>query len=492
LLQVLKRRLLQLMPTDTETSCLLASSLLARQEFSEAARLLHDIVEQTPSLHSAKSELAVALYNLGAVSEAVSLFRECRVASDSIADRAEALLAAIIPGDPKAANLDILNARRAWCLREPLQPMRMSRSRRYTDKRIRIGYLSSYLDGSNWMRPVWGLINNHNRRNFHLHLYSDSASRVMDGYNGHPTDCVRYITELDNDGVAGQIQQDNLDILVDLNGYSIYSRLPLLRRRLARIGVGWFNYYATSGAQTIDYLIGDNHVIPVQEEPFYSETIMRVPGSWLTFQPLSTSPDVVDPPVSSGRPLVFGSASALFKITPYVLETWSKILHNFPDSLLYLKNRNLNSLSTREFVFRSFERFGISRRRILLEGYEEYHAFLNFYSRIDIALETFPYGGATTTTDALWQGVPVITCDGDRWAARLAKSLLVEAGLGMFVASNQEDYISLAVALGNDPQQLLYLRRRMRQQIAESSLCDVTGFTHAVETIYQEVLERVT
>jgi predicted O-linked N-acetylglucosamine transferase (SPINDLY family) len=344
------------------------------------------------------------------------------------------------------------------------------------------------------MKPVWGLINKHNRCEFEIHLFSDApVAGIQHGYEHNPKDRLHEIGKLSNEAVADLIRKTEIDVLVDLNGYSKLPRLPLFALHPAPVVCGWFNLYGTSGMDAFDYLIGDDHVVLPNEECYYTEKVLRVRGSWLTFEPLGDVPSVAEPPCLRNGAFTFGSMASQYKITTAVVAAWSQILSRSPNSSLILKNRNLGSSTTREFVHRLFEDQGITRERIVLEGWEEYLTFLRTYDRIDIALETWPYNGGTTTTDAIWQGVPVVTFAGDRWASRMTTSILRCGGLSEFVASNLPEYIDLAVGLAispETPERLLSLRRRMRSQLLQSPVCDTVGFTREMESLYLKMHER--
>jgi predicted O-linked N-acetylglucosamine transferase (SPINDLY family) len=245
--------------------------------------------------------------------------------------------------------------------------------------------------------------------------------------------------------------------------------------------------FATAGLSGFDYLIGDEHVIPPEEERFYTERVVRVPGSYLTFEVTYPVPDVAPPPCLRGGALTFGCLAPQYKITTEVVEAWSRILRESPDSRLILKNVVLGQPAARDFVRDLFVQFAVSPDRVELDGPSEHFTFLERYHDIDIALDTFPYNGGTTTMEALWQGVPVLTFVGERWAARISASLLWEAGLSDYVASDVEEYIARAVELAQDPgtpDRLQSLRLGMRDLLRASSACNTRAFARCMEDTY--------
>jgi protein O-GlcNAc transferase len=265
-------------------------------------------------------------------------------------------------------------------------------------------------------------------------------------------------------------------------------RLSLFTMRPAPVVVGWFNIYATTGISGYDYLIGDAQVIPPEEEKFYCEKIVRVPGSYLTFEVTYPVPPVVDPPCLTKGSITFGALASQYKITDEVISAWSKILTQVPNSSLLLKNGALVSPDTQQFVRGLFGRHDVSPEKVRLEGPSDHNRFLETYGEIDIALDTFPYNGGTTTTEAIWQGVPVVTFSGDRWVSRTSASILQSAGLGELIGQGLEEYVSLAIRLANSPDRLLDLRRNMRSRLGDSPVCDTRSFARNMERIYTQML----
>ncbi len=469
---------------------------IARREYAAAILCFEKAVELLPEWLEARHNLARALYEMGQVSAALAHFQYCAAQPREAGAQSRAMIAVIIPGVPEADNQAVLEARTTWAKRdldgeaaraEPLV-------RAASGQRLRIGYVSSFFHRDNWMKPVWALINQHDRDIVQVHLFSDApANSIQHGYRPNPNDPFFDTTQLSNQALADLIRQTGIDVLIDLNGYSNMRRLPLFTLRPAPIVIGWFNMYATTGMSGFDYLIGDEHVIPVEEERFYTERIVRVPGSYLTFEVNYPVPPVADPPCLTRNAITFGSLASQYKITSEVVASWSRILQQSPNSSLIVKNAHLASPLSRRFVHGLFEKHGIGAERVSLEGPEEHFEFLKAYSRIDIVLDTFPYNGGTSTTESIWQGVPVIAFDGDRWASRTSASILRAGGLNEFVARDLDGYVALAArwAASSDTRERLgELRRTMRSRLAASPVCDARRFARDMEQVYKTCHHR--
>ena len=463
----------------------------SRAEYISALVCFHKALELVPEWPEALHNLGQVFFKLGQVDQAVKLFRAAAAAGDP--ELPMAALATIIPGSPGCDNRAVLEARQAWAQRylpPPRPATRFAGRRCAADVRIRVGYVSSFFQNRNWMKPVWSLINRHDERKFDLHLFSDAPeSAVKDGYQGRGT--FHDISGLDSEAAADLIEESGIDLLIDLNGYSSLRRLALFALRPAPAVAGWFNMFATTGMPCYDYLIGDAEVVPPEEEQFYCEKILRVPGSYLTFEVAYPAPEVAPSPCASKRSFTFGCLAPLYKITPEVIAAWSRILEQAPESALLLRNAQLKSGAVQEFVWRQFGERGVSPERIRLQGPAEHYQFLETYGRIDLALDTFPYNGGTTTTESIWQGVPVLTFRGDRWVSRTSASILRAGGLGEFIAPDLDAYVSTAAKMALEPamrRKLAELRVNMRERLRASPVCDAAAFARNMERLYEQMV----
>jgi predicted O-linked N-acetylglucosamine transferase (SPINDLY family) len=301
------------------------------------------------------------------------------------------------------------------------------------------------------------------------------------------------MTGQSNAEVARQIREAGVELLVDLNGYSKVGRMALFALRPAPVQVAWFNHYATSGMDCFDVLYADARVLPPAEEHFCSERVVRVSDCYLAFSVNYPVPDVTPPPCAGLGHVTFGSLAPQYKTTPQTIEVWSTILRASPRARLVLKNTLLSSAEGRQYVLGQFSRCGIDTTRIDLEGPAEHFEFLGKYRDVDVALDTFPYNGGTTTMEALWQGVPVLTFDGDRWASRISASLLHAAGLSEFVAPDLAGYVAQAVAIAeapDTPARLAELRQAMRERLRQSPACDVQGQARFFEREFDRLCSR--
>ena len=446
----------------------------------------------------ALSNLGKSLFELGQIDPAIDAFRK---SVDHLPPEMQGVplgsIAVAIPGSSTANNQDVLEARRAWATRcLPQVPTDRVFPTREADphRPLRLGYVSAFFTKRNWMKPVWGLIDRHDHDRFQVHVFSDGPEPdPQHGYNQNPRVSFHNVNALSNGELARFIEEQAIDLLIDLNAFSRPSRLPLYALRPAPVQVAWFSLFAPSGMTCFDHLVGDAHVITGEEEIFYSEKIVRVPGSYMTFQVSYPVPDVAAAPCLKKGHLTFGCLAPQYKITTLVIEAWSRILREIPTARMILKNVILGETAARKFVHGLFAKFSIPAERVELDGPAEHCAFLDRYADIDVALDTFPYNGGTTTAEALWQGVPVLSFTGDRWVARISASILREAGLAEFVAPDLDGFVAKAVALAREPEvpaRLDALRHTMRDRLRAAPVCDVASFARNMEEAYLQMWRR--
>jgi protein O-GlcNAc transferase len=284
------------------------------------------------------------------------------------------------------------------------------------------------------------------------------------------------VVGLSDEDVAGQIRADEIDILVDLSGHTAHNRLPVFAWKPAPVQVSWLGYFATTGVAAIDYLIADPWTLPISEESSFTEKVWRMPQTRLCFTPPDVAVAVSLLPALSNPYVTFGCFNNLSKMNNVVVALWARILNAVPASRLFLKARQLKDASTQHDIVGRFAAHGIDPERLILEEYVPRENYLAAYQRVDIALDPFPYPGGTTTVEALWMGIPVLTLAGDRFLSRQGVGLLMNAGLPDWIATDPDDYFARAVSHASDVQSLARLRAGLRAQVLASPIFDAPRF----------------
>jgi len=286
--------------------------------------------------------------------------------------------------------------------------------------------------------------------------------------------------------VVELIRRDRIDILVDLAGHTAGNRLGVFSHKPAPIQVSYLGYGNTTGVSSVDYWLTDAVADPTGESRRHTETLIRLQRGIACYAPPSVAPEVTPPPSVRNGYLTFGSFNKRVKINPAVIGLWSRVLEQLSTSRLVLKDRAYASREMREITLAEFLRCGIAAKRIdLIPRAESMSDHLQLYSRIDVALDPFPYGGSTTTCEALWMGVPVLTLRGNCYVSRMTSSLLTQIGLTGLIADSPDDFVRRAVAWDGQTDCLEELRNELRMVCAESPLCNATGYTRELEATYR-------
>jgi protein O-GlcNAc transferase len=355
-----------------------------------------------------------------------------------------------------------------------------------SERRLRIGYASPNLSRHSVGYFIEPVIRGHDRRHFEVfcyydHALADDATRRM----REAADGWRDIAGSDDEVVARLVREDRIDILVDLAGHSKGNRLGVFARRAAPVQVTWLGYPDTTGLPAIDFRITDETADPAPAaEQRHTENLLRVDGSFLCYQPPADAP--VLRPREAGTPVVFSSFNNIAKVNAETLRMWGRILTGVPGSRLVLKSSSLKFPDTVDRVIDALERNGVEPARVDLRGWiGERQQHLDAYGEIDIALDTFPYNGTTTTCEALWMGVPVITLAGPVHMSRVGASILHCTDLDELVAHDDTQYVNIAIELARDEARRRTLRAELRTRLAASPLLDHAGFIGRLEAQYR-------
>ncbi len=452
-------------------------SLLACSKAFELDRLAPNVL----------NNLGSALKEAGRLDEAIDLYKEAAYATHSLmAGSNWVYMLHFHPGYDAAA---IDRAAREWDamfaapLRQEIAPCLNNRD---PQRRLRIGYVSPDFRGQAEAFFVLPLLESHDHERFEIHCYSSvrQPDPVTERHRA-AADVWHEVAALSDAELAERVRADEIDILVDLTMQMGYNRLPVFARKPAPVQVAWLAYPGTTGLATMDYRITDGFMDPEgADESCYSEKSIRLPDSWCCYDPLGELPDPGPPPAISARFLTFGSLNAFYKLNQKVVELWAQVMHVVAGSRLLLL---APPGAHRERLCQQFGECGIAAERIEFVGRQSRRAYLEAYQRIDIAMDPFPYNGITSTCDALWMGVPVVSRIGTRAAARAGLSLLSAAGRPEWVAQSDAEFVAIAAGLAADLDELASLRCGLRESVANSPLADGRRFAKNLETAYRDM-----
>jgi protein O-GlcNAc transferase len=485
------RHALELAPDLAEAHCNLGCILVRQGDAAAAIPHLERAALLEPRLAMAHQNLGSAQFRQGRISDACGSFRHAIAADPSLAE-AYAGLGMCLHFLPDVGFGLIAETARRWSqlLPRPAQIAACTNSA-VPDRRLRIGYVSAdfrFHAVAHFLENVFAA---HDRSAIDLICYSNTRDEdATTARFKSMVDCWRSIVALDDEAAAALIRADRIDILIDLSGHTEGERLAIFARKPAPIQCTWLGYYATTGLPEIDYMIADRFVVPAEHETLYSEKPYRLPDSYLCFTPPGLPVAVDELPALRNGFITFGSCNNVLKLNRRVIDLWSQLLRAMPQARLLLRHSFLSVAPVREEIARQFADCGVAAERLDLRPGTDRAGLLATYNDIDIALDPFPYGGGTTTAEALWMGVPVVSLRGDRFCGRVSESMLATVGLPGLVAADTAAYIATANALATDLPNLAALRSRLRTMVVGSPLCDADRFTRNLEAAYRAMWRR--
>ncbi|MBM4147289.1 MAG: tetratricopeptide repeat protein [Nitrospira sp.] len=393
--------------------------------------------------------------------------------------------------DAKSIFSEHLNFARIFA--EPITSTFSYIDKRRRNSRLKIGYVSPDFRQHSVSYFIVPVLETHNREQFELFCYAtvpiqDDVTRRIQNH----IDQWQTIAGMSDKQAAELINKDEIDILIDLAGHTSQNHILLFAHKPAPIQVTWLGYPATTGIAIMDYKIVDHYTDPPgMTEQFYSEELVRMPEGFLCYLPDKDSPEIVHLPALSAGHITFGSFNNFAKVTPEIIAFWTDILKAIPGSRMIIKSKGISDEMITDYIIDMFIQKGITADRIELLSWElSIRSHLETYNRIDIGLDTFPYNGTTTTCEALWMGVPVITLSGNTHASRVGMSLLSNIGLPELVAGTPDEYVKIAVDLARDLNRLQSLRERLRDMMAYSPLMNKTRFIMNLENCYRTMWEK--
>jgi FkbM family methyltransferase len=485
------RQAIRIKPDYAMAHCNLGNALKEQGKLDEAVAALRKAIGIMPDYAEAHSNLGNALGEQGKLDEAVAAHRQATGIKPDLAEARSNLLFCLNRDDKLTADR-IFAAHREWDERHGRQaalPIAYANDRE-TGRRLRIGYVSPDFCLHSVAFFLEPLLRGHDRQVVEVFCYAevmrpDAATVHLRGLADHWLVTVG----LSDDALAERIRTDGIDILVDLAGHTSGNRLPVFARKPAPVQVTWLGYPNTTGLEAIDYRLVDAVTDPAGEaDARASETLVRLQDGFLCYGGLKGAPEPAPSPCLKTGTVTFGSFNNPTKVSAATFDAWATLLARLPQARLLLKGKQFADGATRALFLARLGERGVAAERIELVAWlPDSAAHLALYHRVDIALDPFPYNGTTTTCEALWMGVPVVTLRGDRHAGRVGASLLSQIGLTDLIASSVEDYVEIALVLAGNPRRLDDLRRSLRPRMAASPLCDGAAFARKIEGAFRHM-----
>jgi protein O-GlcNAc transferase len=480
-------------PSSAEAHNRLGSALQAQTRYGEAYEHFQKAMAARPDYAEVYVNVANNYVFLGMVEKALESYRKAlSYGPNANAQSSYAFYLNYSPGHTAA---EVAAEYRLWgaTYATPADSIVKLANSRDGRRRLRIGYVSPDFcehPVSFFLEPV---LRHHDRSRVEVFCYAngirnDDVTKRLKGL----AVAWRDISLKPNRTVRELVREDAIDILVDLAGHTSRNRLTLFTPRAAPVQVTYLGHPNTTGVETMDYRLTDALADPPSmTETYHSEELFRLPRCFLAYAAPENAPAVAPAPFVRKGHVTFGSFNNAAKVNPRTVAAWSRILREVPGSRLLLKNFSLSNPISKRYFAEMLTGEGIAAERFdLLDSIPELASHLDLYGEIDVALDTFPYNGTTTTCEALWMGVPVVGLAGPAHVSRVGVSLLHAVGLSSLVGRDEDEYVRIAVEFGNDPERLQELRTGLRERLQASELGDAAGLTRAIEDAYGQMWGR--
>jgi protein O-GlcNAc transferase len=431
-----------------------------------------------PDYSEAFNNRGNALKDLGHFSEAECSYRQAiRIRPDNVTAHSNLLLNLnYIESMPIETVL--IEAKRYGLLLSPItKPKFTSWKINSNPKKLRIGFVSGDFNNHPVGYFTEGLFKNLDLTQFDIYAFptvakiDDLTARVKIIFH----EWIPIVGKTDIEA-ATLIHQHGIHILIDLSGHTSHNRLPVFSYKPAPVQVSWLGYFATTGLPEMDYFLGDPHMSPKNEGEHFTEKVWNLSDTWFCLTPPSQPIPISDLPALKNGYVTFGCFGNLSKMNPEVIKQWAIILQKTSHTKLLLKSKQLADIQFAMEIRDRFANYGINGDRLFLEGPTSRSEYLEAYNRIDMVLDTFPYPGGTTSSEALWMGVPVLTLKGGRFLSHLGESIAHNTGQSGWIAEDLNDYINKAVFFSSDIQRLSSIRMTLRGRVLRSPLFDVHRF----------------
>ena len=476
--------LLQTSPGDTLMRSELGTTLMGIGQPSAAIPHLARVAEELPDRADAKVNYGLALQQSGDIGAAMAVQRRA-IAEDPLCRPAWQNLLLGLNYMPGITAGEVAAAHRAYAARFARPAPAPFANVPDTERRLRIGMLS----GDFRQHPVGyfleAAIAVHQRAGFHLTAYdvgkrADATTARLRGV----FDTWRPVGALEDEAIVAQIRADGIDILVDLTGHTEASRIGVMEYRPAPVQVSWIGYANTNGVAAMDWIIADAVVLPPEDEAYYIEKPLRLPGCYLCYTPPREAVAPSPPPMLRQGHVTFGCFNNLAKINDEVLAAWAAILNRLPDARLLLKTAALREAATAEKLRMRFAAAGGDVARLDLEGHSPRADYFARYATVDFMLDPFPFPGGTTTAEAIHAGVPTLTRRGrGGMISRNGETLLSAVGLTNWIAADTANYIEKAIAFARDGEGLAALRARL----SLGQLADAATYVRGLEAAWRRI-----
>jgi protein O-GlcNAc transferase len=459
---------------------LLGKYLLSEKRFVEGKEAFEKELERFPESLQVMTNLAFVMTKMGEASKAVKLYKEY-VSKETNSVEAWNSLLMSAHYDTESSNEQLLNYAQEYS--QNLYPTANNLSEIFDlssldpfKTRLKIGFVSGDFKNHPLIYFIKDLLLELNRF-ADIHCYCNNKHDNQTTLLRMEVSRWRDVEKLSDAELTKKIRNDKIDILVDLSGNTPLNRLGVFAMRAAPVQVSWLGHAGPSGITNMDYILSNSDIVLSNEDQYYLEKPFRLDGIYAPFSPPQEEIIVEEAPCIKNKYVTFGCFNNFMKINSQTINTWIEIMKQVPNSKLYLRNEMLKDTAFKEKLKNDFDQARINSNRLILEEYlYNRKNYMNEYNKIDIILDTFPACGVTTSNDALWMGVPIITLFGTRMSQRISASILKNIGLSELISTNQDEYINKAVNLSQDFNRIDRYKREIRDKYLKAEICNKEKF----------------
>ena len=447
-------------------------------KFDESLSNYKKAIQLKTNYEKAYNNLGNLLSNLGKFDEATNAYKQAIKIKPDYPKAYSNLLFNLIYKTDFDLNYYLSEAKKFRLNCKTIKKLKFTYKYETNPKKLRVGFVSADFGNHPGGYFTLGLLRELRKKNFELVAYptierQDELSRHFKPLFSKWS----LIKKKDDENVVKQIINDGIHILIDLQGHSAKNRLPIFIYKPAPVQVTWLGQGST-GISEIDYFIGSNYITPKDEEKHYVEKVLRLPEISQCFTPPDFDLKIENLPAIKNNFITFGCVNKLAKVNDDVIALWSKILLSVPNSKLLLKNKLLDSKEIIDTTIQRFKKQNVKKEQLILEGESKTRKeLLNIYNKIDIALDPFPFQGNTTSIEAVWMGVPIITLKGNRYISHFGESINSNLNMSNWIAENYADYILKAKKFSSDINELSKIRTSLRQSCLQSPVFDSKRFS---------------
>jgi protein O-GlcNAc transferase len=491
------RHALTLQADSVEALCNLGHALQGQERWAEALPYRERALQLAPDSAIILSAVANTLWALGDVAQSIALNRRAVAVQPDLQVANSNLLfvyayATDMSPQKYRDEACALMSRMVCAVTQQRATQQVWRHAPRQGRRLRVGYLSGDFRTHAVSCFIEEIFAAHDPERVELYAYSNNPTNddTTQRLRRH-TAVWRDVRAMSDESLAGQIRADQVDILIDLSGHNANHRLMAIALRAAPVQAHYLGYVATTGLAEMDYWIADAVLVPEWASAHFCETVWRLPRTWVSYAGRPEAPEVASR-AHGQQAVCLGSFNNLAKITPATLALWARVLNAVPNSKLLLKTKAFHEPGNVLRTTAELALYGVSTDRIALRSsVGNWAEHMGMYAEMDIALDPIgSVGGGTTTCDALWMGVPVISLKGEKLAQRMTASMVDALGHPEWAVATEADYIAAVQALANDPVRRQDLRAKQREKMRYSPLCDAVGLSRALEDAYEAMFDH--